>query len=300
MKLVAGFNSVEDYPLCVTAGADELFCGYIPAGWMERFGLQPMNRREVLFCNVQLGSESELRILGEMVKAYGVPVALTLNRPFFHPTTYPFLIDYIWRCIEIGFERFIIADPGLITALKRRDFSQEIEVQVSGEYGEMNPIVIRQLKKKGAKRVIFPRHFSFDEMKICVDECGECEYEAFLLNEKCHFHGAYCRSLHCDELPPLCRIPYRFKGRQTEPLDMSDELGASGCGLCSMYQLRDAGVTHLKIVGRGNYTERILRDISAAKQAIEILDQAETKHSFEKELKQRLFPKGCRGNCYYR
>ena len=26
------------------------------------------------------------------------------------------------------------------------------------------------------------------------------EYEAFILNERCHYTGAFCSSLHCDEL----------------------------------------------------------------------------------------------------
>ena len=36
------------------------------------------------------------------------------------------------------------------------------------------------------------------------------EYEAFALNELCHFTGAFCSSLHCDELAPACRLPYRL------------------------------------------------------------------------------------------
>lgn len=28
--------------------------------------------------------------------------------------------------------------------------------------------------------------------------------------------------------------------------------GETGCGLCRLYQLREAGITHLKLVGRGN------------------------------------------------
>ena len=36
------------------------------------------------------------------------------------------------------------------------------------------------------------------------------EYEAFILNELCHFSGAFCNSLHCDELTHLCRVPYEL------------------------------------------------------------------------------------------
>lgn len=34
------------------------------------------------------------------------------------------------------------------------------------------------------------------------------EFEAFALNELCQFSGAFCNSLHCDEMGYLCRVPY--------------------------------------------------------------------------------------------
>ena len=34
------------------------------------------------------------------------------------------------------------------------------------------------------------------------------EFEAFVLNRLCQFTGAFCNSLHCDELGHLCRVPY--------------------------------------------------------------------------------------------
>lgn len=37
------------------------------------------------------------------------------------------------------------------------------------------------------------------------------EFEAFVLNELCHFTGAFCNSLHCDEMGYLCRVPYRLE-----------------------------------------------------------------------------------------
>mgnify|MGYP000152237555 CR=1 FL=1 len=38
---------------------------------------------------------------------------------------------------------------------------------------------------------------------------GKYGYEAFALNELCQFSGAFCNSLHCDEMGYLCRVPYR-------------------------------------------------------------------------------------------
>lgn len=53
MKITAGMGSVEDYEMLVQAGADEIFCGYVPFDWNQKFGnLMPLNRREVMYYHV--------------------------------------------------------------------------------------------------------------------------------------------------------------------------------------------------------------------------------------------------------
>ena len=56
MKITSGLGSIDDYPRYVRAGADELFCGYVPFSWSEKYGtVLPLNRREVLNYNVHIG-----------------------------------------------------------------------------------------------------------------------------------------------------------------------------------------------------------------------------------------------------
>lgn len=313
MKLTAGFNSADDYIACVKAGADELFCGYVPSEWDERFGMNSsMNRREVHCCNVQLGSESELQALSMMIKDYSVPVALTLNAIHYTPNQYPFLAETMQHCSELGFRDYIVADDGLLVYLSQCGLTNGIRIHISGEYGEVNPIAVQMLKEQGAKRIIFSRHNTPDEMRKCIAADGEGEYEAFLLNEKCHFHGAFCNSIHCDEMPPLCHVPYRLV-----PADDADENrtgpdcifscaepiknvpGVTGCGFCALWKLREAGVTHLKIVGRGNYTEDILNDLKTARAVLQLLEESSAETEYLLRLKQDIFPMGCSRNCYY-
>ena len=86
MKITAGLGSVDDYVRYVKAGADELFCGYVPFSWAEKYGtVMALNRREVLSYNVQIGSYSELEILSEMVRRYQKPVHLTFNSLYYLP-----------------------------------------------------------------------------------------------------------------------------------------------------------------------------------------------------------------------
>ena len=89
MKIVAGLGSIDEYIPYVKAGADEFFCGYVPYSWTEKYGtLLPLNRREVLCSNVQLGAFSELEILASMVKKYEKPVHLTFNSLYYIPEQY--------------------------------------------------------------------------------------------------------------------------------------------------------------------------------------------------------------------
>ena len=161
------------------------------------------------------------------------------------------------------------------------------------------------------------------------------KYEAFALNELCQFSGAFCNSMHCDEMGYLCRVPYRVgvgksqwkdsilidhkewdgtassreytsEARQCGGTWDSPEsdfdvpvLGESGCGLCALYDLGQAGITHLKIVGRGNHPDRMVEDIRAMKRALEILDASKDRETYQKRMKQELFLSGCSKNCYY-
>ncbi len=310
MKLVVGLGSVEDYPDYVEAGADEVFIGYVPMDYRLRYGKHaPLNRREVLYYNVQIGSFSELLILKDMWQAYGVPVTIALNGLTYSEKTREEIVEMVLRLQEIGYDRFIVAEEALLQRLSQIN---GITLILSGEYGELNRDVLANLPK--FHRVIYPRQTSIEEMASMVrnsKSTGITEHEAFVLNEKCHFTGAYCMSKHCDELCHMCRVPYRME-EERERFAVTEEdstenfasddgelLGASGCGLCALYRLRKAGITHLKLVSRGNATEETIRDIREVRKALQILDLAKDEADYRRRMQEMLFPAGCSGNCYY-
>lgn len=369
MKIVAGLGSIDEYERFVKAGADEFFCGYVPFAWAEKYGtINPLNRREVRFYNVQIGSLSELQILKKMVDYYGKPVKLTFNSLYYTKEQYPVIAEIISQCMEAGFENFIIADPALILYLREQNIS--CGIHLSGEMSEVNRGMLEQMLPFGIRRVIFHRKNSLEDMQSCISyvksierktkgfnklnqdyitermsasamNCTE-EYEAFVLNELCQFSGAFCNSLHCDELTHLCRVPYELGDlcRNTlqskmyttneevcemclfgvddipaitddfpETGDLSVKMhfdedgyltGNTGCGLCALYRMKQIGITHLKLVGRGNYTDFMEKDILQLRKALEILKNTASEEEYQKEMKASLFPAGCSKNCYYR
>lgn len=364
MKIVAGLGSVDDYIDYVKAGADECFCGYVPPEWNEVYGTtRPLNRREVRNYQVQIGAWEELKILRSMVECYGAPVQIALNALYYSGEQYKRIAELIERCCRIGFDTFIIADPALFVYL----YEEKIpcRIQLSGEFSEINSLMLRGIAQREkymtscnekadsyiggvldekfpqVERVIFHRKNSIADMKSCIEKCSDCipEYEAFFLNEMCHFSGAFCNSLHCDEMGYLCHVPYelgRYDRRQNtltgvenvvdqERLRVGLEVqrqnsendienkaceewandgyitGASGCGLCALYDLADAGVTHLKLVGRGNYSEYMIRDIRQTRKALDILEETRSlgRDAYIRSMKDTLFAGACSHTCYY-
>ena len=344
MKIVVGLGSIDEYIKFAEAGADEFFCGYVPYSWSQKYGtVLPLNRREVLCYNVQLGAFSELEILSGMMKKYEKPVHLTFNSLYYIPEQYPEIAGIISQCMKIGFHSYIIADPALMVYLRENGIN--CEIHLSGECGEINSQMVASLGKLGLKRVIFHRKNSLEDMQSCIKFVNDkkinykCdmkenieekymfpdEYEAFILNELCHFSGAFCNSLHCDELTHLCRVPYelgnlhkkeetdaaqkdvaetdRIQGKEGKGLPLDEDgylTGSTGCGLCALYRMKQVGITHLKLVGRGNYTDFMEKDIRQLRKALDILEKSDNELQYQREMKASLFPDGCSQNCYYR
>ena len=319
MKIVAGLGSVDEYIPYVQAGADELFCGYVPYNWTKKYGtVLPLNRREVLAYNVQLGSFSELEILSAMIRKYRKPVHIAMNSLYYIPEQYEEIADIVKQCMKIGFDSFILADLALILYLRQKGIS--CKIHLSGEVGEMNREAIKVFQKMGIDRVIFHRKNTVASMRQMIEAVNaeKLEFEAFALNELCQFTGAFCNSLHCDEMGYLCRTTYwgdaemeeRMEQVRKRTLEIEEQqeqqylCGKSGCALCALPQLEAAGITHLKLVGRGNYVEDMIRDIRNLKAALGVLEenQREEKETgrYIDQLNKKIFDgQPCGYNCIY-
>ena len=76
--------------------------------------------------------------------------------------------------------------------------------------------------------------------------------------------------------------------------------GSTGCGLCALKELKDAGVTHLKLVGRGNHTEYMEADIRMMQRALALADETEDRGEYRRRVREELFFGKCSNRCYYR
>ena len=296
MKITAGLGSAKDYIRLARAGADELFAGFVPFDWLERYAnLTPLNRREVLLHDIQAGSMDEIRLLAHQISDYGVPVSIAFNSICYTPEQYPMIAGMLDKLANLGFRDWILADPALILYLRQQGIHGCIHL--SGEAGCFSPDAMRFFASMDIARWIFPRKMLPEEMAACISAMPGAEYEAFALNEKCHYSGAYCSSLHCDELDHICHMPFLPDGpdfRSTEEAETDpDAFGAGGCALCALPRLRRAGVTHLKLVGRGAHPDNMERDIRLLRRALEMEEASP-------EALMRIIAGGnCAKSCYY-
>lgn len=323
VKLTAGIGSTEDFETLALAGVDEIFCGYVPLEWNLKFGnLLPANRREVLFYHVQIGTLEEMKILAKKASVYKINVAVTFNALYYSSEQLKMLGKMMQDLLAIGVENFIVADIGLMLYLREKKIP--CKVHISGELGEVNTGTMKMLhdicsEKEGPQitRWIFHRKQSLAEIAKCISYGKsidpDLEYEAFFLNEKCHFAGGFCNSLHCDEMVHLCQMPYelvRLDGSSEDAIikkwnDVQDNkvyyevTGESGCGMCALWEMRKIGVTHLKIVGRGKSVVCMTEDVKAVKTACNIMRHSLSESEYVKKMRQNLFLSNCSGNCYY-
>ncbi len=342
MKITAGISNIDDYVNLVKAGVDEVFCGYVPYEWNKKYKtLFPLNRREVLYYNVQIGSFEDMKILAKMMQHYKVPVSITLNYLYYVDKQYEEIALIIKSLMDIGFTDFIIGDLALIIYLQEQNI--KCNIHLSGECSELNKTAINFFNRfSNISRFIFHRKNTLSDIKSCINidhnlvlnnnNISNREYEAFMLNEMCHYTGAYCSSLHCDEFSHICKLPYELMDfneadsnidcidKTIEDLNVSNYdaavdsyetdnnemsyylLGETGCGLCALKSLRDAGITHLKVVGRGLSIEDIEKDVRNLKLALKILEENPniTDQEFKVAVQNKFFKNGCSGKCYYK
>lgn len=317
MKVTVGFGEMKDALTLQSAGADELFCGYVPQDWLRLYGnVLPLNRRETLYSPVQVGTAEDMKILGRLSREYGLPISAAFNSLYYTPQQLPLIAGYIEELASYGITEFIASDVNLICYLTEHKVA--CKLHLSGELGEMNTKTLDFLMENFGggpcriTRIIFHRKMTVEGMKRCTKHSRErgygLEFEAFLMNERCHFTGGYCNSLHCDELAPLCRLEYRavaLQGQKTSMQNTADKAmedrpeyvpGQTGCGLCALERLQQAGITHLKLVGRGEALECMLEDLRLTKEALKMLENGENPGEVHEK---GLFNRDCSGNCYY-
>lgn len=312
VKIISPIDSASEADLLLDAGADELYGGWVPAEWEEKYTLlASINQRT--FSGAQLSSFEELSEVVSKAHGRGRKFSLTLNAPYYTDEQTPLLLDYVDRAVAAGVDGIILADIGLLRLLKRRH--PRVEYHASTLAHLMNVGAMRVYLEEGISRIVFPRHLTTGEMTQIAAKLPQLPLDAFMLVGKCPNTEGLCTFHHSspDKIWP-CEIPYRIA---PERPPASSGLSAAmarqgswsrtnrrhGCGLCAIPALKRGGIHGLKLVGRGAAPMQKLRNILLVKDFLALaqdgIDPAEYRRKARIAHRER-FGSACSPNvCYY-
>ena len=296
MKILAPVNSAGEAPVLISHGARELYCGVHPGAWTRRHGQKVwLNRRGA--GNVH--SFTELKEITSIAHRQGVTVCLTLNLPFYPPEHYGDVLAMAERATaECGVDALIVADPGLITAI--RQAAPDTVIHVSSLAAVLNSQAVRFFRELGTARVIFPRYTGLANLRQVITSAGTAvEYEVFILNDGCMFEEGYCNANHTFG-GAICSPPRDYRLVRTGEAAHNRESFASHladyrrwiwcvghncggtvdrhgfpngmCGICALPELRDLGVAALKIVGREAPLSKKIASVRLVRKVLDLVE----------------------------
>lgn len=294
MKVVAPISRAEEILPMVSAGADELYFGVVPAGWTERFASAAASRRS--FGNLTDG-EPLRRTVG-LICEHGCGALLALNSQNYDEAQLELVLALARRFAGAGGSGIIVADPSLLLLLAAENLG--VRLHVSSVAACRNREAARFYGDLGAARIVLPRHLTLAETAEIIRACPDIEFEAFVLNDACVFEEGLCHTIH---LPGRLGGPFCLDGYSAEywrddgrALSGAEERSfeANGeayrrwlwhkfscgfsttpdgypygpCGICALPALQASGLAAVKLAGRETPTERKLKSLALVRSAM--------------------------------
>ena len=310
MKILCPVDSAAEAETLAGLGAGELYGGYLPAQWAQRFALAaPPNRRT--FAEAQIRDAGELRAVIAAAHAGGAEFFLTVNSPFYAREQYPALMALAAEALDAGTDAFIAADPGFIIAARAR--WPGVRIHLSTLADAANHGAAAFWRRLGVERITLPRHLPLAATEALIAASSGMRFDAFVLYGQCPNDEGQCTFSH-DHPARTWPCVQRYL---VEPLADSHaarraaaaQAGWAGltradaCGLCALRDLARLGVEAVKIVGRGTSAERKAWAVSTIKELLNRIDGGIGREEFLAEAQKRShgrFTHGCDPHlCYF-
>jgi putative protease len=260
-ELLAPAGNMEKLKIAVHYGADAVYLGG------QAFGLRNM---------ADNFSVDEMGRALDFCHAKGVKGYLTINS---YPRNESLgeLEKYLSQIAPLPFDAYIVADPGVIDAV--RQISPERELHLSTQANTINWHSARFWQKQGIRRINLAREMSLNNICDTITKVPDIEFETFVHGALCISYSGRClissvltgRDANQGECTHPCRWSYHLveESRPGEYFPvMEDETGTfifNSRDLCLLEHipaLVESGVHALKIEGRMkgvNYVASVLR-----------------------------------------
>lgn len=314
MMILSPADRAAEVPGLVSAGADELYAGYVPPFWAEAFGpVVSCNRRTYEEANVP--SLDELSDLVRAAALRNVPVHLALNVSPVPEEMVPRMVDLAADIVRRGVRGVIVSDLPLLLALRDANL-RRLEIHASTLFSAFNGAAVAFLRRVGAARVILARELSVAETAAMTAAAPDTPVEVIGLRGRCPNIEGFCTHLHDDPgrtwpcelryakewLGPGSKVPGGIR-EAIERNEATDRFFS--CGLCAVPLLERAGVHAFKVVGRGAEFPRKVSAVAAVKAMRDFgrdaIPDAVACSRRGKVIYETLFGRRCRPeNCYFR
>ena len=269
-ELLAPAGDMECLYAAVAAGADAIYVGG------KRFGARAFAK------NFDM---DELAVAVRYCHVHGVKLYVTLNT-LIEDKEMAEAVEYAAELYRIGIDALIVADLGVIAAIRR--YVPDLELHASTQMSVHNSLGVTEAANLGATRVVVARELSLENIKSVVDN-SPVEIEVFLHGALCVCHSGQClfssmvggRSGNRGECAQPCRLP--FNGGKY-PLSLKDLSLAN-----HIPALIESGVASLKIEGRMKSPDYVYAVTSIYRR---LLDENRPANAKENEILRRAFSRG--------
>lgn len=306
---VDGFNEAESL---IGSGANELYGGYLPDFWIEKYGhMTSLNRRSFRAANI--ASFEELDRICELCWKKDVPFHLVLNAPIVPEGDLAPVVDFASELAARGVSGFIVSDLNLLSRLSEARL--KVELHASTLLAAFSLATIRFFTSFGVRRVILSRELALGETCELAKKAGEAKLDIIAFRGKCPNIEGYCSHLHDDpDRRWPCQLPYRKKWVGAFEKSLKDQVFENisewegldpfySCGICALPQLASSGVHSARIEGRGLETEKKLRAVAVLRKMLEFCkDESDLERSITigRSIYVEEFGMPCsQKNCYF-
>ena len=248
-------------------------------------------------------SLSELCEAAEYCRKRGKKIYLTLNT-MPHPAEYPALQKYLKEISHIPFDAYIIADLGVLSAV--REISPEREIHISTQASVVSAKGAEMYYKLDAKRVVLSRELTFEEIAdIRKNTPPELELEAFVHGAMCISYSGRClisnhftgRDANRGACAQPCRWIYNICEEKRPEMPLTAEQCENGtflfgskdlCMIEHIPELMNSGITSFKIEGRMKSAYYAAVTANAYRIAMDRYSADPAGYSFDPELLREL------------
>lgn len=302
MRYSVPVNAPEEVGELASAGAGDLYCGYLDSWWVERYGDHDSASRRQGRAN--LSTPDELEATVRAARSHGLPIHLALNARYTEPQL-DHLVELCRRFESWGGTGVILSDLGLLWRLRERSRSGASDLKITSSLLTVaqNSSTLRAFARLGVTRIVFPRFVGWLEAGSILSDTPNMEASVMAFFDKCPLVDGYCRHRHGVSYPDREAGPDDAGARPLYTFDTTYRthacLGTSctylepyPCAACHLRYFERAGVDTAKIGGRGRPLEERLR-------ALRFLHAAEDLPGDEARIKLYEETFGQRCACYY-